>query len=205
MSDVGQGLHVSQYERPVEDVVSESERETKSVTTPEDLARKMAAVRDTGAVSTVISFTGVVFQDKRSNDPGQLSLTSSRAGDGNDLLPLAQYDLDAFGWAFERERPYWTTQELMGHVLTGKRPREGEVFYARLSVDDNAVWRLDLLYTDVQYERLFMEKAEPKWRIYANSVRRLGRVTSEQFPDVELFERPKYNEFDERDVTSRLL
>lgn len=194
-------LSVSQYERPVQDLLHETEVTSRQPTTPEDLARKMAAVRDTGVVSRVLQVSSI----KVTGSGRAVAHLVAHAGHNTVTeLSLDDMGLHDVAEAFLRERPYWTTEELMAHRLFGTAARPSETFYVRLSVDDNAVWTLDYLYTETQYERLFKEQADGKWRFYAHSVRRLGRVDVEPFRDVELFTSPQYDKFDERDMNSRL-
>lgn len=182
-----------QYERPIEEILAERTLEESTATN----AEKQALLRDTGIVKQVIEL--VRYSEGTDFMPPTVHGVLK---DGEDVRDV-EFDVTPLGLtprfdAYLRQRPFWTTEELVAYRLRNVRPPvEAEHF--ELTCDEDANWSLEWLYTENQYTKLFETYAPLAFRHKSKVVRRHGRVTGPQ--GVALFRRPDYAAFDEKDTT----
>lgn len=186
--------YTSKYERPVSEVLSERSVDEVVATDSE----KQALIRDTGVVAMVLTLDAYDALAHTLTVTGCLPGETTPGTYTFDVETLGLRDvLDAYAW----QRPYWTTEELVRYRLSGEEPgRASEVEHIRLQCDENAVWTLEYLYTETQYERLFEKNTEATFRVKAKIVRRHGRVLDAT--DEPLFTRPVYAKYHESDGAS---
>lgn len=183
---------IGKYERPIEDVLAERSVEEVIATDSE----KQALVRDTGSVAIIATL------DDYNEETRQVTLSGTLPGETEQGTYTFDVETIGLGGLFEdyaRQRPYWTTDELVRYRLSHVAPA-AEVVYVRLVCDANAVWSLDWLYTEEQYERLFERYTEAAFRMKAKAVRRHGRVLGAT-PE-PLFMRPVYAKYHDSDGAS---